>query len=177
MKTDILWPAVAAVVMLACSSPKASPSTDSSKIPVALAVPAPVDTGHNAAVVDCPHNGKWALCSVERRLKQAGFVVKRLESDTTRRAGFSVTPAVYSLGKSRLEVFLYRDTASRAGEVAKLDTLTVGPVGKPGQWGDVPPTLIRSANMAAVFLSQNARQSERVMLALTAGPPQAGSPR
>lgn len=177
MKADMLWPAVAAIVLLACSSPKPAPSTDSSETPVASELPTPVDTGKPAVRVDCPHDGKWALCSIERRLKQAGFVVKRLEADTARRAGFSVTPAVYSLGKSRLEVFLYRDTASRAGDVAKLDTLTVGPVGKPGQWGDVPPTLIRSANMAAVFLSQNARQSERVMLALTAGPPQAGSPR
>ncbi len=177
MKTDILWPAVAAAVMLACSSPKPAPSTDSSEIPVASVLPASVDTGHAAVVAECPHDGKWALCSVERRLKQAGFVVKRLEGDTARRAGFSVTPAVYSLGKSRLEVFLYRDTASRAGEVAKLDTLTVGPIGKSGQWGDLSPTLIRSANMAAVFLSQNARQTERVMLALTAGPPQPGSPR
>jgi hypothetical protein len=125
---------------------------------------------------DCPHDGKWALCSIERRLSQSGFVVKRVD-DTTHREGFAVKPVVYTLGQSRLEVFLYKDSASAARNIAKLDTLTVGPVGKPSQWGEVPPTLIRSANVAAVILSQSARQIERAVNALTAGPPQAGSPR
>jgi hypothetical protein len=126
---------------------------------------------------DCPHNGKWALCGIERRLKQSGFVVKRVEGDTALRAGFSVRPAVYTLGRSTVAIFLYKDSAAVSRDVMKLDTLTAGPPGKPSQWGDTPPTLVRSANMAAVIISQSARQIERAINALTAGPPQAGSPR
>lgn len=114
---------------------------------------------------------------MERRLKQSGFVVKRLDGDSVRRAGFSVRPVVYNLGRSRLEVFFYRDSSSLARDIAKIDTVSVGPVGAPSQWGELPPILIRSANMAAVILSQDARQIERATLVLTAGPPQAGSPR
>jgi hypothetical protein len=125
----------------------------------------------------CPHDGKWALCSIERRLHQSGFVVKKLEGDTAHRAGFTVPPTTYSLGRSRLEVFLYRDSTSLARDLAKLDTLNVGPAGAPSQWGEVPPLLIRSANLAAVLLSNDPRQIERATLALTAGPPQPGSPR
>ena len=160
---------------LACSSQKDAPTTDTLRTATPVPLPAsPVSQTPSAS--DCPHDGKWALCSVERRLKQSGFVVKSV-ADSTSRAGFSVKPAVYTLGKSRLEVFLYRDSASAARDIAKLDTLTVGPVGKPSQWGEDQPTLIRSANMAAVLLSGSARQIERAMNALTAGPPQPGSPR
>ena len=103
--------------------------------------------------------------------------MKRVVGDGTRRVGFSVVPTVYTLGKSRLEVFLYRDSAALARDIATIDTISVGPPGAPSQWGEVPPVLIRSANLAAVLLSQNPRQTERVMLALTAGAPQPGSPR
>jgi len=103
--------------------------------------------------------------------------VKKVDSATLKRAGFSVKPTVYSLGQSRLEVFLYADSASLKKDVAKLDTLVAGPRGTPSQWGEVAPVLIRSANLAAVILSTSQRQLERAVLALTAGPPQPGSPR
>ena len=165
-----------AVLLAACTSSKPASSTDTASTSVTppQAIPA---TNQPAAASDCPHDGKWALCSIERRLKQSGYVLKRIDQDTLSRAGFSVKPTVYTLGRSSVEIFLYKDSASVARDVAKLDTLAVGPVGKPNQWGDVPPTLIRSANMAAVILSESAVQTERIMLALTAGPPQPGSPR
>ena len=165
-----------AVLLAACTSSKPASSTDTPSTAAAppQAIPA---TNQPPVASDCPHDGKWALCSIERRLKQSGYVVKRVEQDTVRRAGFSVKPTVYTLGRSRVEIFLYKDSASVARDVAKLDTLSVGPVGKPSQWGDIPPALIRSANIAAVILSESAVQTERIMLALTAGPPQPGSPR
>ncbi len=165
-----------AALLAACSSSKPASSADTTSTAAApqQAIPA---TNQPSAASDCPHDGKWALCSIERRLKQSGYVVKRVEQDTVRRAGFSVKPTVYTLGRSTVEIFLYKDSASVARDVAKLDTLSVGPVGKPSQWGDIPPALIRSANIAAVILSQSARQIERAVNALTAGPPQAGSPR
>lgn len=161
--------------VMACSSAKEVPADTSFNPPPPVQSATATRVSPNPAP-PCIHDGKWAECSIERRLKQSGFVVKRLD-DTTHREGFSVRPVVFSLGKSRLEVFLYRDSASAARDIAKLDTLTVGPVGKPSQWGETPPTLIRSANIAAVLLAQSARQIERAINSLTAGPPQPGSPR
>jgi hypothetical protein len=119
----------------------------------------------------CPRTGKWALCSIEKRLEQSGFVVKPAGDAVPRRAGFSVAPTVYSLGKSHLEVFLYPDKAAAARDVEQLDTLQAAPRGSVGAW-PTPPTFVRSANAIAVFLTESAQQAERLALALTAGPPQ-----
>ncbi|GAC1485899.1 MAG: hypothetical protein NVS1B5_07920 [Gemmatimonadaceae bacterium] len=119
----------------------------------------------------CPRTGRWALCSVERRLEQSGFVVRRTNGEASRRAGFSVAPTAYTLGRSRLEVFIYPNDAALAADVAKLDTVSVAPRGAPNQWS-MPPTFVRSGNLAAVFLTDNATQAERLTLALTAGAPQ-----
>lgn len=179
MKIDHLTLLIAALA-LACDARSRAPSPDSATGTVAAA-PSMVASSSAASSSSegsaCPHDGKWALCSVEKRLRQSGFVVKKLGGDTARRAGFSMAPSVYTLGKSRLEIFLYSDSVSLARDIAKIDTVAVGPPGVPNQWGEVPPVLIRSANLAAVLLSQSQRQTERVMLALTAGPPQPGSPR
>lgn len=175
--------ALLAVSTLACDKSSRASSSDSSKTsttpaPGAIASSAAASSSSTSeANSQCPHDGRWALCSIEKRLRQSGFVVKRLDGDTAHRAGFTIAPTVYTLGQTRLEIFLYRDSVSLARDIAKIDTVTVGPVGSPSQWGEVPPVLIRSANLAAVILSQNPRQAERVTLALTAGPPQPGSPR
>jgi hypothetical protein len=144
--------------------------------PVTLPMPASVSAQQGAKPA-CPHDGKWALCSVENRLRQAGFVVKHVDSTSARRKGFAVAPAVYSLGQARLEIFLYADSAAMAKDMMALDTAIAGPRGAPSQWGDIPPVLIRSANLAAVFLGSSPVQVERLTLAITAGPPMAGSPR
>jgi hypothetical protein len=121
----------------------------------------------------CPRTGRWALCSVEKRLEQSGFVVKRVAGEPPARSGFSVTPAVYMLGGRRLEVFIYPDEATLSRDVAKLDTVAVAPRGSASSWqAETTPTFVRSANLAAVFLSANALQVERLTLALTAGAPQ-----
>lgn len=124
----------------------------------------------------CPHTGLWALCSVERRLRQAGFVLRPAEAESPARAGFTVKSAVYMLGQARLEVFIYDDEAALSRDLARMDTLTVAPPGTTPSW-ESQPSLVRSGNLAAVLLTQNQRQAERVMLALTAGAPQPGSPR
>jgi hypothetical protein len=124
----------------------------------------------------CPHTGHWAICNVERRLRQAGFVARRMSGQSPQRPGFSVTPVVYSLARSRLEVFIYADEASLARDIARIDTVTVSPAGVATSW-DGTPLLIRSGNLAAVFVGDNPRQADRLTLALTAGAPQPGSPR
>jgi hypothetical protein len=123
---------------------------------------------------ECPPTGAWALCSVEKRLAQAGFVPRKATTPGQKRAGFSVVPTTYALGHSTLEVFLYPDARALARDWAKLDTLAAAPPGQTGAW-PMPPTLLRSANLAAVFLTDSPTQAERLTLALTAGAPQPGS--
>ena len=121
----------------------------------------------------CPRTGLWAQCSVEKRLSQSGFVVRRVPDSVKRRSGFSVMPIPYILGRSRLDVFIYPTADAVAGETSRLDTTLAGPRGVRNQWGvGVQPTFVRSANLIAVFLTDNPTQSERLALALTAGPPQ-----
>lgn len=167
-------------IIAACNSSSRSSAADTVATvpasPTLNSAPTPATT-QTSASERCIHDGKWALCSIERRLKQSGFVVKKIDSVAVSRAGFSVKPIVYSLGQTRLEVFLYHDSAAMIKDIAKLDTIVVGPRGTLTQWGDTPPVLVRSANLAGVILSLNPRQIERAILSITAGPPQPGSPR
>ena len=119
----------------------------------------------------CPRTGLWAVCSVEKRLTQAGFVVRSAEGRAARRAGFMVAPVAYTLGHSRLEIFIYPNQAAANADAAKLDTVYAAPRGTTNPWG-VAPTFVRSANLLAVFLTDNPTQAERLTLALTAGAPQ-----
>jgi hypothetical protein len=98
-------------------------------------------------------------------------VVTRLEGGTPRRPGFTVAPTAYTLGHSRLEVFVYPDEAALARDVAGIDTLTASPRGRPSEW-DAPVIFVRSANVVAVFVTDSPVQAERLTLAITAGPPQ-----
>jgi hypothetical protein len=140
------------------------------------APPASADSTKTAKPPTCPRTGRWALCSVEKRLEQAGFVPRKGIVPGPKRAGFSVTPTTYLLGSAKLEVFLYPDEKSLARDWAGLDTLRASPRGKTTTW-EAPPTLIRSANLAALFLSDSPAKSDRLALALTAGPPQPGTTR
>jgi len=119
----------------------------------------------------CPRTGQWALCSVQKRLEQAGFVVMSVKGPAPHRAGFSVLPAIYTLGRSRLEVFLYSSATAAATDLAGLDTTSAAPPGRSNPW-PIPPTFVRSANLIAVFLTNSPVQGERLTLALTAGAPQ-----
>jgi hypothetical protein len=129
--------------------------------------PGPVAVGE-----PCPATGEWAICSIEKRLKRSGFVPQKIEGDTARRPGFSVKPVAYTLGHGRIELFIYDDEAALTKDLANLDSLTVSPRGTPGSWPS-EPKLIRSANLAAVYMAQTPRQAERLELAITAGAPAA----
>jgi hypothetical protein len=124
----------------------------------------------------CPRTGQWALCSLEKRLRQSGFVVTRAPGESARRPGFSVAPTAYTLGHSHLEVFLYPSEAALARDIAGVDTVTASPRGRSSSW-DMPPTFVRSVNLAAVLLTDSPVQAERLTLAITAGAPQPDSGR
>ena len=166
------------VALLACGGEeKTTPDSVASRAFDAPAVSnASPDSTVRLSNNPCRHTGSWEACTMERRLKQAGFVLKRLDEKPGTRAGFSVKPIAYSLGSSRLEAFIYDDEKALARDMALIDTVTVAPRGSPPAW-ESTPMLIRSGNLAVVLLTQNPRQAERVMLAITAGAPQPGSPR
>ncbi|MEO8910918.1 MAG: hypothetical protein ABI408_11910 [Gemmatimonadaceae bacterium] len=134
------------------------------------------DTAPATKAPSCPRTGLWALCSVEKRLQQSGFVLRRATTPGANRSGFSLAPTIYMLGSNRLEVFVYPDEKSLARDWVALDTLQASPRGTSTAW-ESPPTLVRSANLAAVFLTDSPEKAERLTLALTAGAPQPGSAR
>src|SRR5215210_7707168 len=77
----------------------------------------------SSSTAKCPRTGLWATCSVETRLGQAGFVVRRVKEQGPRRPGFSVPPIAYNLGRTRLEVFIYPSEAALAADMARIDTV------------------------------------------------------
>jgi hypothetical protein len=172
--------AIIAAISVACGSSRDA-STNSDTVatgnePPATAASAPADSASvRKAGPQCEPTGLWAECSVKKRLESAGFVPLPAPP-TAKRAGFSVAPIAYTLGHARLELFLYPDARALARDLAHLDTTAAAPVGATNSW-EAPPTFIRSANLAAVFLTDNARQAERVTLALTAGAPQPRGPQ
>ena len=131
--------------------------------------PASTDSGS-----PCPRTGRWAICSLEKRLEQSGFVLRKVNGGNPRRLGFAVEPVVYSLGRARLEVFIYPDEAALIRDIARIDTVIVAPRGQKNDW-EIPPRFVRSGNLIAVFLTRNEQQAERMTLAITAGAPQPGS--
>lgn len=154
------------------SSSRAADSVSIATLPVATRTASSADTSLGTSKSSpCPRTGRWALCSLEKRLRQAGFVVTRIDGEAPRRPGFNVAPTVYTLGHARLEVFVYPDEAALAKDIAAMDTLTASPRGKPGAW-PMPPTFVRSANLAAVLLTDSPVQAERLTLAISAGAPQ-----
>jgi hypothetical protein len=167
---------LASAALTACtgsSSENAGAASSTATTSNAVAAARPVVAGKAAPIrAGCPRTGMWALCSVENRLVQSGFVVRRVNGEVPHRAGFSVIPTVYTLGRSRLEVFIYPSESALAADVAKMDTISAAPRGAKNPWPFFSPTFVRSANLAAVFLTDNATQAERLTLALTAGAPQ-----
>jgi hypothetical protein len=162
------------ILGVACGRSKSEPTVDT--LGVALSTPSTggdISKTSNPAANACPRTGLWAQCSVEKRLSQSGFVVRRMPDSVKRRSGFSVLPIPYILGRSRLDVFIYPTADAVTNETSRLDTALAGPRGVRNQWGvGVQPTFVRSANLIAIFLTDNPTQSERLSLALTAGPPQ-----
>ena len=159
-------------VSLACSGGTDTRSADTPASRAAPVSAASTTTEPSQRADDCPATGEWALCSVEKRLERSGFVATKLETEAPSRAGFSVKPVAYRLGRGRLEVFIYDDAASMERDMSQMDTLTVSRPGVPIAWPS-PPRLIRNENLAAVVMDPTGRQAERLVMAITAGPPSA----
>lgn len=159
-------------LVVACDrSPEPAPDTPHAVEPAKATGESEPATNLSDSSSPCPRTGRWAVCSLEKRLEQSGFVLRKAEGENPRRVGFAVQPIVYQLGRARLEVFVYPDEAAVVADVGRMDTLAVAARGQKNDW-EIPPRFIRSANLIAVFLTRNEQQAERLTLAITAGPPQ-----
>jgi hypothetical protein len=125
------------------------------------AMPAPGGT--------CPAYGLWQACSVEDRISRAGLAVNRRE-EGVRHDFMSVEGLVWETSRAEIQVFLYASEADRKKDTDRLDTVLVAPPGQRVMW-KWPATLVTSGNLAAIILSLNGRQAERIALALGAGLP------
>jgi hypothetical protein len=142
--------------------------TESSKTPSTVAaestlatMPAPGGT--------CPTFGLWQACSVEDRISRAGLAVNRRD-EGVRHEFMSVEGLVWETSRAEIQVFLYASEADRKKDTDMLDTVFVSPPGKRIHWR-WPAQLVTSGNLAAIILSLNGRQAERIALALGAGLP------
>ena len=116
-----------------------------------------------------PTVGLWQACSVEDRISRAGLAVNRRE-EGVRHDFMSVEGLVWETSRAEIQVFLYASEADRKKDTDMLDTVFVSPPGKRIHWR-WPAQLVTSNNMAAIILSLNGRQAERIALALGAGLP------
>lgn len=168
-----LYFTVAALVLAGCKSSTPKPpmagKADSSG-DRALIVAAP---GTSA----CPATGLWAICSTLYRLDRSGLAP---HFDSTakieERALTAPRSFVVKFGTtSKLEVFLYPDSAARIKDGARLDrTKLVNATAT--QTINRERTLIENANLIGLLTSLNDRLRERVSDALTAGAPQPPTP-
>lgn len=133
---------------------------DSSAVPVAAAPGAPAI---------CPMFAPWQACSVEERIYRSGLPVTR-RAEGVRHDFMRVEGIVFETPRAEVQVFLYASDAERRRDTDQLDTMFVAPKGKRVSWRS-PATLVTSQNLAAIILSPNPRQSERIALALGAGLP------
>lgn len=152
-----------------CGGNAAKDRADSAAIAAAVAPAAP-----RRAAADCPRDGKWRACSITKRLEDAGLVPHQLP-DTTRVPFLTPAGSTWSVSQVELRIFLYDSVAQADREALALDPIRVAPRGGTHAWGS-PAVLVHSANLIAVLLSQSDRQTERVQLALEAGPPQPEGP-
>lgn len=152
---------LALVALAGCSRGEPARTADTPAA-VALAPARPTADG-------CPLTGAWRPCSVVDRLEHAGLAP--IVRDSVRHPFLSVAGAVYAVGRGELQLFLYPDSAARARDFATFDTVRVQPRGAAVSWR-ASASLVQSNNLAAILLSDNATQVERVRLALTAGLPE-----
>lgn len=161
--------ALALLAALACGgdADRAGPDSarDTASMSAAVDAPgalAPADTG-------CRKTGDWQPCSVLDRLEHAGLVVTA-RPEPARLPHFSVEGTTYETSRALIHVFLFADAAARQRETSQLDSASVAPRNAAYAWSD-PALLVTSNNLAAIIVSPNERQSERIQLALSAGLP------
>jgi len=156
---------------LACGDKPAPKSATEQAQEKAVVDSAVVLTKMPAAGGECPAYGLWQACSVEYRISRAGLAVNRREKGV-HHDFMRVEGLVWETSRAEIQVFLYPSEVERKKDTDMLDTVFVSPPGKRATWR-WPAQLVTSQNMAAIILSLNGRQAERIALALGAGLPAA----
>jgi hypothetical protein len=150
------------------------PAKESRAVETKSAPPAPLAVGPGAS--GCPATGLWAECSILYRLERSGLAPRVDSAGRADEKALSGRSLVIKFGTtSRLEVFLYSDSAARIVDAKKLDRTTLVR-GTDQQTLRRERTLIENANLIGLLSSINDRLRERVSDALTAGAPQPTSP-
>lgn len=153
-----------------CSSAKDAPA----RRDTTAAAPVPV-VGAAPGAPGCPATGLWARCSVLYRLERAGIAPHPDSTEKPEEKALHGDAFVVKFGTaSRLEIFIYPDSAARIADAAKLDRTKLVNATAP-QTINRERTLIESGNLVALLTSLNDRLRERVSDALTAGAPQPAS--
>jgi hypothetical protein len=152
------------------AAPVASPSSAASPRPDSAPAPATAPASGPVSTQACVSEGEWQSCSIEKRLTDAGFVP--INKGPAPTGVFPVAGTSYALGAAQIHVYIFKSAKEREQAVAGIDTTTVSRRGSVASW-PLPPTFITSNNLVAVLVSDNARQIERVQLAITAGLPRA----
>lgn len=162
--------AAALLVVASCGRGRSS-ATDSTI--VAGGVREPVVIGVRGKS-DCPGTGHWTPCAVRKRLDAAG-VAPQTATELPDLPKLGAAPALFTVGKSGLAVYLFADSSARARAAASLDTLRFIPASKElTMRGET--TAIQNDNLLALLFSRMEQQRERVSDALMAGPPQPEKP-
>ena len=166
--TFVLISIVVAGVATACGK-----SESTGNRPSASASSAAPTSGATAATgpTPCPADGLWHECSILYRLERSGLAPRK-DSTPASESGLTERGMLVHVGSAELELFLYRDEASRVADEAKLPKGDFVDAGQPYTMRH-ERTLIRSANLLAILKSLRDRQRERVADAIMAGPPQA----
>lgn len=132
--------------------------------PVIMRPPAPGDS-------TCPRNGLWQPCALVDRIVHAGLSFK--PTGDTVRVPFLPRPGVqYRVALTdTMVVFFFDDSLALQQAIAPLDTLRMAPATDSVSPWPYQPVMMRSGNMLALYFASNARQIERIKLAITAGAP------
>jgi hypothetical protein len=139
--------------------------------PAETATPAAARAGASARDKPaCPRTGHWSECQVFARLDQSG-VAPRRDSVLAGLPNVGVKPAIYTIGKNGLAIYLFPDTMSRSRAARALDTLHfIAPSASLSMRGEA--TAIQNDNLLGILFSRIDQQRERVSDALMAGAPQ-----
>ncbi|MDE3153226.1 MAG: hypothetical protein KGL93_13345 [Gemmatimonadota bacterium] len=118
----------------------------------------------------CPPDGSWKECNLTERLLQAGMGV-RLDSAPAKDSAIAQAGVLYHIGRATLEAYFFADSNARKAAAAKLDTSKFIDYMATQVY---PPktSMLQSANLLALLVSQNDAQRQRIGDAITAGAPQ-----
>ena len=117
--------------------------------------------------------GLWTPEHLTERLVRAGVAPRRVEDAPAGPEWMGATRLTFLAGGGELHAWIYDDSTARRAISATLDATTATPVGRAIPY-ELPVTLVVQNNLVAVITGGDARNHERIALALEAGLPVSG---